>query len=294
MPESTCLHIQDRESAPIRVVEIPWISVRIGRAVYCEVRLTDRDVAEEACRLQRRGGTGIWSPRSEGVDPVSTASPSKASVLSLRYSLPIGGCCLTLRRSRSSDPDWAMYQSPSPSQGEWTPSARPDGPIRQPGARGRADHAFTAAAGSGLPPPMARAAIRSPPPRPPKVSSPPRLEPAPGRTAGPESVNPWEAPLEGCGRSPSSRPRTAPSHPRGLTDSSPSIVIRAALEGIVGTASPTGRAPGFPGGLAAVDPHPDPDGGRPGLSRPVVGPFPTWTPSDLGSRSIARPLILGR
>ena len=30
MPESICLHIQDRESGPIRVVEIPWISVRIG------------------------------------------------------------------------------------------------------------------------------------------------------------------------------------------------------------------------------------------------------------------------
>ena len=42
MPESTCLHIQDRESGPIRVVELPWISVRIGRAAFCEVRLADR------------------------------------------------------------------------------------------------------------------------------------------------------------------------------------------------------------------------------------------------------------
>ena len=40
MPESTCLHIQDHESGPIRVVDIPWISVRIGRAAFCEVRLT--------------------------------------------------------------------------------------------------------------------------------------------------------------------------------------------------------------------------------------------------------------
>ena len=62
MPESTCLHLQDRESAPIHVVEIPWISVRIGRAVYCEVRLADRDVAEEACRLQRRGRTWYLVP----------------------------------------------------------------------------------------------------------------------------------------------------------------------------------------------------------------------------------------
>ena len=59
MPESTCLHIQDRESGPIRVVELPWISVRIGRAAFCEVRLADEELAEEACRLTRRGRT--WS-----------------------------------------------------------------------------------------------------------------------------------------------------------------------------------------------------------------------------------------
>ena len=58
MPESTCLHIQDRESGPIRVVELPWISVRIGRAAHCEVRLTHHDLADEVCRLQRRGSRG--------------------------------------------------------------------------------------------------------------------------------------------------------------------------------------------------------------------------------------------
>ena len=72
MPESTCLHIQDHESGPIRVVDIPWISVRIGRAAFCEVRLTADDLADEACRLYRRGrawhlvpvgarGTRSWS-----------------------------------------------------------------------------------------------------------------------------------------------------------------------------------------------------------------------------------------
>ena len=59
MPESTCLHIQDRESGPIRVVELPWISVRIGRAAYCEVCLPDEQLGDEACRLTRRGRT--WS-----------------------------------------------------------------------------------------------------------------------------------------------------------------------------------------------------------------------------------------
>ena len=55
MTESTCLHIQDRESGPIRVVELPWISVRIGRAAHCEVRLTEHELPDEVCRLQRRG-----------------------------------------------------------------------------------------------------------------------------------------------------------------------------------------------------------------------------------------------
>ncbi len=41
MTKSTCLHIQDHESGPIRVVELPWISVRIGRAAHCEVRLIE-------------------------------------------------------------------------------------------------------------------------------------------------------------------------------------------------------------------------------------------------------------
>src|SRR5271155_229117 len=57
MSESTCLHIQDRESGPIRVVELAWISVRIGRAAYCEVRLSEHDLADLACRLKRRGNS---------------------------------------------------------------------------------------------------------------------------------------------------------------------------------------------------------------------------------------------
>ena len=55
MPDTSCLHIQDQGTGPIRVVDIPWISVRIGRAAYCEVRLTGADLADEACRLYRKG-----------------------------------------------------------------------------------------------------------------------------------------------------------------------------------------------------------------------------------------------
>ena len=62
MPESTCLHIQDRESGPIRVVELPWISVRIGRAAYCEVRLPDHDLAEKPAGSSGGGGPGASCP----------------------------------------------------------------------------------------------------------------------------------------------------------------------------------------------------------------------------------------
>ena len=80
MPESTCLHIQDRESGPIRVVEIPWISVRIGRAAYCEVRLPEHDLAEEVCRLYRRGRTWHLVPATTRSPILSKAGPWTARV----------------------------------------------------------------------------------------------------------------------------------------------------------------------------------------------------------------------
>ena len=89
MPESTCLHIQDRPSGPIRVVELPWMTVRIGRAAYCEVRLDEAGLADEVCRLQRRGrtwnlvplslkGARSWSRtgRSRRLIPCPSTSPS--------------------------------------------------------------------------------------------------------------------------------------------------------------------------------------------------------------------------
>src|SRR6266446_2923841 len=57
MPETACLHIQARDSDPIRVVELAGVSVRIGRASYCEVRLPAPELADEECCLRRRGAT---------------------------------------------------------------------------------------------------------------------------------------------------------------------------------------------------------------------------------------------
>ena len=80
MPETTCLHIQDHESGPIRVVDIPWISVRIGRAAFCEVRLTADDLADEACRLYRRGARGISCRRRPRARSWSKADRSRPRV----------------------------------------------------------------------------------------------------------------------------------------------------------------------------------------------------------------------
>jgi len=121
MTKSTCLHIQDRESGPIRVVEIPWISVRIGRAAFCEVRLSEQGLADIACRLKRRGMS--WQ-----LVPVATPSSiwldgrALEGAAPLPYDVPfhIGGYCLTLRQDQTTEPDWGMYGTPNPRQTEET------------------------------------------------------------------------------------------------------------------------------------------------------------------------------
>ncbi len=117
MTKSTCLHIQDRESGPIRVVELPWISVRIGRAAYCEVRLAGLDLPDEVCRLQRRGLT--WRLLPTGSDcPVFMSGRRLGGVCTLPFNVPFraGPYCFTLRQDRSVQPDWHMYAGPAPLQ----------------------------------------------------------------------------------------------------------------------------------------------------------------------------------
>jgi len=117
MPESTCLHIQERESGPIRVVEIPWISVRIGRASHCEVRLPDHDLAEEVCRLHRRGRSWHLVPASSR-SPISLEGRPVDGPCLLAFDVPfrVGHYCLTLRHDRAAEPDWGMYSGPVPRQ----------------------------------------------------------------------------------------------------------------------------------------------------------------------------------
>jgi tetratricopeptide (TPR) repeat protein len=114
MPESSCLHIQGRESGPIRVVELPWISVRIGRAAYCEVQLAEYHLADEACRLQRRGQSWHLVPVATRSLVLLEGRPVDGAC-QLPFDVPfyIGAYCLTLRRDRAAEPDWEMYQAPA-------------------------------------------------------------------------------------------------------------------------------------------------------------------------------------
>ncbi len=110
MPESTCLHIQDQEAGPIRVVDIPWISVRIGRAAFCEVRLSSDDLADEACRLYRRGRSWHLVPvGSKGKIMVEGRSVNAACPVPFDVPFRVGNHCLTIRQDRTVDPDWQMY-----------------------------------------------------------------------------------------------------------------------------------------------------------------------------------------
>jgi tetratricopeptide (TPR) repeat protein len=115
MAETTCLHVQDRESGPIRVVEIPWVSVRIGGAAHCEVRLAERDLAEEVCRLYRRSGAWHLLPVVTGCAILLDGQPVTA-LCPLPFDVPfrVGDSCLTLRRDRAALPDWGMYSGPAP------------------------------------------------------------------------------------------------------------------------------------------------------------------------------------
>ncbi|WP_406700365.1 hypothetical protein V5E97_16255 [Singulisphaera sp. Ch08] len=116
MPETACLHIQARDSDPIRVVELPGSSVRIGRASYCEVRLTEPDLADEECRLRRRGG--IWQlvpSRAAGFVWIDGRSVEAACPLPFDVPFRVGEHWLTLRPTGVASPEWQAYKTPAPS-----------------------------------------------------------------------------------------------------------------------------------------------------------------------------------
>jgi tetratricopeptide (TPR) repeat protein len=116
MPETACLHIQARDTDPIRVVELPGTSVRIGRASYCEVRLSEPELAEEECRLRRRGGAWQLVPARRGGGSVRVDGQAIAQPCPIPFDVPfrVGDHWLTLRPTSTADPDWASSYRPTP------------------------------------------------------------------------------------------------------------------------------------------------------------------------------------
>ncbi len=147
MPETACLHIQSHESDPIRVVELPGVSVRIGRGSYCEVRLPEPSLAEEECHLRRRGSTWhlvpVASPCAITIEGRAVERPRP-----LPYGMPLraGDHWLTLRPVGASPPEWGHAQAPTaievPSVAALAPEVPRPVPQREPGPGGTddADH----------------------------------------------------------------------------------------------------------------------------------------------------------
>jgi len=119
MPATTYLHIQPRDAAPARVLEIPWGSVRIGRGEQCEVRLGEPALADVQCMLRRRGEDWQLQP----VGPPGRISIAGRAVEQTR-SLPMGTAFrigehwLTLRPA----------EAPAPAPEAWGTLAPPDHP----------------------------------------------------------------------------------------------------------------------------------------------------------------------
>ena len=145
MGEPACLHIQDRAWGPIRVVEIPWISVRVGRSARCEVRLSDPSLPREVCQLERRSGEWRITPLGrECVIELGDRSVQCTSPLPFDVPFRVGSYVFTLRRDRASQPDWAMHEMRIPpvvagSRGEFarvsfTTPEPPTAPTKPPAA----------------------------------------------------------------------------------------------------------------------------------------------------------------
>jgi tetratricopeptide (TPR) repeat protein len=159
MPDTSCLHIQDLVTGPIRVVDIPWISVRIGRAAYCEVRLTEDDLADEACRLYRRGSTWHIVPVAAKGKVLLDGRPIGASC-PLPFDVPfrVGRYYLTLRHDRAAEPSWEIHPAPAPQERRWTAPAFES-------LHRQIEHVERSATAAASPPPIAAAVAPARQPR---------------------------------------------------------------------------------------------------------------------------------
>ncbi|WP_165075911.1 hypothetical protein [Paludisphaera rhizosphaerae] len=291
MAESTCLHIQDRESGPIRIVELPWISVRVGRAAFCEVRLSDSSLPEEALRLHRRGRAWHLTPLiGSGVtlDGQPVDSP-----LALPFDVPfqVGRFTLSLKSNRFAEPDWrASRDEPSPTRPRAqapTPAAPQSPPTstnpwearwRAAGDRLKAARAAeTRPTPTPEPPPRDVSRPAAPKAEPPRYGAAPHAWTSPTRTPSPTSRPGWEKPKPRATNVEPKRP--APSPPSSRTIANPPSPL-------VGEG---GRRPdeGGPGRPTVTAP----------LIRPSGAPSPTRGEGGITTRPITtpeeRPPVLG-
>jgi tetratricopeptide (TPR) repeat protein/pSer/pThr/pTyr-binding forkhead associated (FHA) protein len=115
MPESACLHIQARDADPIRVVEIPGASVRIGRASYCEVRLPEPEVADEECLLRRRGRTWHLVPVGRtGLVMIDDHPVERPRPIPFGMPFRVGDHQLTLQATGEMLGRWGSFHRPIP------------------------------------------------------------------------------------------------------------------------------------------------------------------------------------
>ncbi len=113
MPATTFLHIETRDSAPTRVLEIPGTSVRIGRGDQCEVRLGEPSLAEVQCMLRRRGeGWHLQPVGPSGRVSIEGRAVEQPRPLPLGVPVRVGQHWLTLRPAEPPAIDaWAACQS---------------------------------------------------------------------------------------------------------------------------------------------------------------------------------------
>ncbi len=94
-------------------------------ASYCEVRLSEPELAEEECRLRRRGGAWQLVPARRDGGSVWVDGQAVEQPCPIPFDVPfrVGDHWLTLRPTSTADPDWASTYRPPPPM-ELPPSPR--------------------------------------------------------------------------------------------------------------------------------------------------------------------------
>src|SRR5262245_9190319 len=113
MPETVSLHIQARDSDPVRVVELTGGTVRVGRSVASDVRLADASVPADACRLRRRLGVWHVEPVALGSVRIDGRELDEPSPLAFGEGFDLGPYHLTLQPTGSLPSAWRRPAYPA-------------------------------------------------------------------------------------------------------------------------------------------------------------------------------------